>query len=126
MSRVKTGPVARARRKKILKLAKGYVGARSRQFQKAKEAVTKALTYAYRDRKTRKRDFRSLWIIRINAAARAEGMTYGRFIEGLTKAGVELDRKIISTIAISDYEGFKKLVEIAKENCTAPTVAKAS
>lgn len=115
MPRVKSGPVTRRRRKKIMKMARGYKGARSRAFKVAKEAVTNALKDAYRDRRTRKRAFRSLWIIRINAAARAEGMTYGRFIEGLTKAGVKVDRKIMAGIAVNEPESFKKLVELAKE-----------
>ncbi len=115
MPRVKSGPVTRRRRKKIMKMARGYKGARSRAFKVAKEAVTNALKDAYRDRRTRKREFRSLWIIRINAAARAEGMTYGRFIEGLTKAGVKVDRKIMAGIAVNEPESFKKLVELAKE-----------
>ncbi|VAX18860.1 LSU ribosomal protein L20p [hydrothermal vent metagenome] len=118
MPRVKGGTTTKARHKKMLKLAKGYRGARSRQFQKAKEAVTKALTYAYRDRRNKKRDFRALWIVRINAAARAMGITYGRFIEGLTKAGVGLDRKILADLAVTDSAAFKKLVDIAKEKST--------
>ncbi|VAX24328.1 LSU ribosomal protein L20p [hydrothermal vent metagenome] len=115
MARVKTGSVSKARHKKILKMAKGYVGARSRTFKKAKEAVTHALVYAYRDRRVRKRDFRSLWIVRINAAVRSEGMSYSRFIDGLTKAGVEVDRKIMADMAVNDPDAIKKLVEIAKE-----------
>ncbi len=119
MPRAKSGTVAKARRKKILKLAKGYRGARSRQFLKAKEAVTKALKYAYRDRRVRKRDFRALWIVRIGLAARAEGMPYSRFIDGLNKAGVEIDRKIMADIAVTDPDSFKKLVEIAKEKASS-------
>ena len=116
MARVKSGPATRARRKKVLKMAKGYRGSRSRTFKKAKEAVTKALKNAFRDRRTKKRDFRALWIIRINAAARAEGITYGRFINGLTKAGVEVDRKTLAELAVSEPASFKKLVDLAKEN----------
>ena len=105
MPRVKTGVTAHRRHKKILKLAKGYRGARSKQFKKANESVMKAGFYAYRDRRTKKRNFRRLWITRINAAARANGISYSRLMCGLTKAGVEVDRKI-----------FTKLVEIAKKN----------
>lgn len=115
MSRVKNGPATRARRKKMLKMAKGYQGSHSRTFKKAKEAVTRALKFAYRDRRTRKRDFRSLWIIRINAATRAEGLAYSRFIDGLNKAGIEIDRKIMADLAVNDPEAFKKLIEIARE-----------
>jgi len=100
-------------------MAKGYRGARSRQYQKAKEAVTKALKYAYRDRRAKKRDFRSLWITRINAAVRAEGLSYSRFIDGLTKAGVEVDRKIMADLAVTDPAAFRKLVVIAKEKTGA-------
>lgn len=118
MARVKNGSVARNRRKKMLKMAKGYRGARSRQFKKAKEAVTKALTYAYRDRRVKKREMRSLWIVRINAAVRASGFTYGRFIDGLTKAGVEVDRKMLADLAVNEPEAFDALVEIAKAKAT--------
>ncbi|HJM83193.1 MAG TPA: 50S ribosomal protein L20 [Nitrospinota bacterium] len=117
MARVKGGPATRARRKKIVKMAKGYRGSRSRTFKKANEAVTKALKNAFRDRRLKKRDFRSLWIIRINAAARAEGgLTYGQFIGGLKKAGVEVDRKILADLAVSEPESFKKMVDLAKEH----------
>jgi len=119
MPRVKNGPATRARRKKILKMAKGYVGSRSRQFKKAKEAVTKALNYAYRDRRAKKRDFRSLWITRINAAVRAEGMSYSSFIDGLGKAGVKVDRKILAEVAVTNPEAFKKLVELAREKAAS-------
>jgi large subunit ribosomal protein L20 len=119
MPRVKNGPATRARRKKILKMAKGYVGSRSRQFKKAKEAVTKALKYAYRDRRAKKRDFRALWISRINAAVRAEGFTYGRFIDGLNKAGVVVDRKMLAELAINEPASFSKLVELAKQHVGA-------
>ena len=115
MPRVKNGPATRARRKKVLKMAKGYRGARSRQFKKAKEAVTKALKYAYRDRRVKKRTMRSLWIVRINAAVRAEGFTYGRFIDGLNKAGIELDRKILADLAVNEPAAFSKLITIARE-----------
>lgn len=119
MARATNNPASRARRKKILKMAKGYFGSRSKQFQKAKETVTRALKYAYRDRRARKRDFRSLWIVRINAAVRAEGMNYARFIDGLNKAGVELDRKVMAEMAVNDPAAFKKLVDIAKEKVAA-------
>ena len=107
MARVKNGPATRARRKKIMKMAKGYRGARSRTFRKAKEAVTNALKDAYRDRRLRKRQFRALWIARINASARAEGITYGRFIEGLTKAGAQVDRKILADLAVTEPSGLR-------------------
>ncbi len=116
MPRVKTGVTAHRRHKKILKLAKGYRGARSKQFKKANESVMKAGFYAYRDRRTKKRNFRRLWITRINAAARANGISYSRLMCGLTKAGVEVDRKMMSELAISDAAAFTKLVEIAKKN----------
>lgn len=116
MPRVKTGVTAHRRHKKILKLAKGYRGARSKQFKKANESVMKAGFYAYRDRRVKKRNFRRLWITRINAAARANGISYSRLMCGLTKAGVEVDRKMMSELAISDAAAFTKLVEIAKKN----------
>jgi large subunit ribosomal protein L20 len=114
MPRVRCSPASRARRKKILKAAKGYVGGRSRTLKQAKETVERALVYAYRDRKARKRDFRRLWITRINAGARLNGISYNRFIEGLKKAGVALDRKILSDIAISDAPGFSTICGQAK------------
>lgn len=116
MPRVKTGVTAHARHKKILKLAKGYRGARSKQFKKANETVMKAGQYAYRDRKVKKREFRRLWIARINAAARINGITYSRLISGLTKAGVAIDRKMMAELAVSDAVAFSKLVDIAKKN----------
>ncbi len=116
MPRVKTGVTAHRRHKKILKLAKGYRGARSKQFKKANESVMKAGFYAHRDRKAKKRMFRRLWITRINAAARMNGISYSKLMCGLTKAGVEVDRKIMSELAISDMKAFEKLVEIAKKN----------
>ncbi|PIZ04102.1 MAG: 50S ribosomal protein L20 [Gammaproteobacteria bacterium CG_4_10_14_0_8_um_filter_38_16] len=114
MGRVKRGVTARARHKKILKQAKGYYGARSRVFRVAKQAVIKALQYAFRDRRQRKREFRSLWIARINAAARTHGFSYSRFINGLKKAGITLDRKVLSDLAVNDKAGFAKLVEQIK------------
>ena len=114
MPRVKKGVTAHARHKKILKLAKGYRGARSKQFKKANETVMKALSYARADRRTKKGDFRRLWIARINAAVRPQGLAYSRFICGLTKAGVAVDRKMLADLAVSDAAAFSKFVEIAK------------
>lgn len=114
MPRVKTGVTAHRRHKKILKLAKGYRGARSKQFKKANEVVMKALFYARRDRRAKKREFRKLWIARINAATRMNGLTYSRFIAGLTKAGVEVNRKMLADLAVNDAAAFAKLVEVAK------------
>ena len=114
MARVKRGVIARARHKKVLKQAKGYYGARSRVYRVAVQAVTKAGQYAYRDRRQRKRQFRQLWIARINAAARTNGMSYSRFINGLKKASVEIDRKILADIAVHDKNAFSVLVETAK------------
>ena len=107
--RVKRGFKARQRRKKVLKLAKGYRGGRSKLYRTAADAVDKALTYAYRDRKVRKRDFRRLWIARINAAARMNDMSYSRLINGLKKQNIELDRKILADLAVSDPEGFSRI-----------------
>ncbi len=115
MTRVKGGPHTRRRHKKILKLAKGYWGQRHRVFRRANESVLKALWYAYRDRRARKRDFRRLWITRINAAARQNGLSYSRFIYGLKKANVALDRKILADLAVRDSETFARLVDVAKE-----------
>lgn len=114
MARVKRGVVARRRHKKILKLAKGYYGARSRIFRVAKQAVTKAAQYAYRDRRQRKRQFRALWITRINAASRANGLAYSRLIAGLKKAGIILDRRVLADLAVHDKPAFSKVVEAAK------------
>ena len=116
MPRVKSGVTAHKRHKKILKLAKGYRGARSKQFKKANELVMKALYYARRDRRAKKGEFRRLWIARINAAARVNGISYIRLVCGLTKAGVEVNRKMLADLAISDANAFTKLVEVAKEN----------
>ena len=116
MPRVKTGVTAHARHKKILKLAKGYRGARSKQFKKANETIMKAGQYAYRDRKNKKREFRRLWIARINAAARINGISYSRLICGLTKAGVAIDRKMMADLAVTDAAAFTQLVEVAKKN----------
>ena len=114
MARVKGGVTAHARHKKVLKKAKGYYGRRSNTFRTANAAVEKAGLYAYRDRKAKKRSFRALWIVRINAAVREEGLTYSRFISGLAKAGVELDRKVMADIAMNQPEAFKGLITQAK------------
>lgn len=116
MPRVTRGFKARHRRKKVLKLAKGYMGGRSRLFKTATEAVDRALAFAYRDRRQRKRDFRSLWIIRIGAGARINGMSYSRFMGGLKKANVELDRKVLSNMAILDPNAFAQLAQLATQN----------
>ncbi len=113
MGRVKRGVTAKARHKKILKMAKGYYGARSRVFRVAKQAVIKALQYAYRDRRQRKREFRALWIARINAAARLHGLSYSRFMNGLKKANITLDRKVLADLAVHDKVGFAKLAQQA-------------
>lgn len=114
MPRVKRGVTAKARHKKILKAAKGYRGARSRVFRVAKQAVIKAGQYAYRDRRQKKRDFRKLWIVRINAAAREFGLSYSRLINGLKQKGIELDRKMLADIAVFDKTAFGKIAEQAK------------
>ena len=119
MARVKRGVTARARHKKVMKLAKGYSGARSRVFRVAKQAVTKAGQYAYRDRRQRKRQFRRLWIARINAASRMNGMSYSRFINGLKKSNVMIDRKVLADIAVHDKDGFTQIVEAAKSGLAA-------
>ena len=114
MIRVKRGVVARRRHKKVLKQAKGYYGARSRVFRVAKQAVIKAGQYAYRDRRNRKRQFRALWIQRINAGARINGMSYSRFVGGLKKAGIEIDRKVLADLAVHEKAAFAAIVEKAK------------
>ncbi|PID43089.1 MAG: 50S ribosomal protein L20 [Proteobacteria bacterium] len=114
MPRVKRGVVARARHKKILKQAKGYYGARSRVFRVAKQAVIKAGQYAYRDRRQRKRQFRALWIARINAGARLNGLSYSRLIAGLKKSNVEIDRKVLADLAMNEKQAFAAIVEQAK------------
>jgi large subunit ribosomal protein L20 len=113
--RVKRGFKARKRRKKVLKLAKGFRGGRSKLFRTAADAVDKALMYAYRDRRVRKRDFRRLWIARINAAARMNNLSYSKFLHGLKLAGVELDRKVLAELAISDPSGFTQIAKLASE-----------
>lgn len=116
MPRAKSSVVSRNRHRKILKLAKGYRGSRSKVFRVAKQAVMKALAYAYRDRRQKKRDFRKLWIARINAATRMNGMSYSRFINGLKKAGVEVNRKMLADLAVNDANAFTQLVQVAKSN----------
>lgn len=113
--RVKRGFKARRRRKKVLKLARGFRGGRSKLFRTAADAVDKALMYAYRDRRVRKRDFRKLWITRINAAVRMHNLSYSKFIHGLRLAGVELDRKVMAELAISDPAGFAKIADLAAQ-----------
>lgn len=120
MSRVKGGAASHARHRKILKAAKGYYGARSRLFRTANQAVEKAGQYAYIGRKLKKRQFRALWIQRINAAAREHGLTYSRFMEGLIKAEIHLDRKVLSDMAANEPEAFKALVDTAKKHHTQP------
>ncbi len=115
MARVKRGVSTRKRHKKVLKAAKGYYGSKSKLFKTANQAVMKSLNYSYVGRKLRKRDFRKLWIARINAAARQNGMSYSKFINGLKKSNIEVNRKMLSEMAIHDSEGFAKLVAIAKE-----------
>ena len=114
MPRVKRGFKARRRRNKVLKLAKGYRGARSKLFRSATEAVDRALNYAFRDRRVKKRDFRSLWITRINAASRINGLSYSKFIFGLKKANVQIDRKVLADIAVTDPNGFAQVAALAK------------
>ena len=116
MARVKRSVNAHKKRREILEQASGYRGQRSRLYRKAKEQLLHSATYAYRDRRAKKGDFRSLWIQRINAAVRAEGMTYNRFINGLKNAGVEVDRKILAELAVNDTAAFNALVAVAKDN----------
>ena len=115
MARVKHAPASRRRRKRILKMAKGQYGARSRLYRTAKESVARAMAYSYRDRKVRKRNFRSLWIIRINAACKESGISYSKFINGLKKAKAAIDRKMMADLAVNDRIGFGKLVETSKK-----------
>lgn len=119
MARVKKGVTARRRHKKVLKLAKGFRGARSKLFRPANQFVMKALKHAYAGRKLRKRDFRKLWITRINAGARMSGLSYSRFMNGLKLAGIQMNRKVLSEMAIYDKEGFAQLVEVAKQKLNA-------
>ncbi|ECT4085203.1 TPA: 50S ribosomal protein L20 [Campylobacter jejuni] len=115
MARVKTGVVRRRRHKKVLKLARGFYSGRRKHFRKAKEQLERSLIYAYRDRRRKKRDFRRLWIVRINAACRLNDLSYSRFINGLKKAGIELDRKILADLAMNDVAAFAKIAEAAKK-----------
>jgi large subunit ribosomal protein L20 len=126
MARVKRGTTTRKRHNRVLKAAEGYYGARRRQFKQAKEAVMHAGQYAYRDRRNRKREFRRLWIARINAACRQNGMTYSRFIESMTKLGIEVDRKVLAELAVSDAPGFASLVQTAREGSGAPAAPAAT
>ncbi|MCH7922719.1 MAG: 50S ribosomal protein L20 [Nitrospinae bacterium] len=114
MPRATSGPVTRRRHKKIIKQAKGYYGMRRNSYRRAREAVERALKYAYRDRRQRKRQFRRLWIIRINAAARLHGLTYGEFMHGLKRAEVALDRKVLADLAVHDPEAFGQIADMAK------------
>lgn len=117
--RVKRGFKARRRRKKVLKLAKGYRGGRSKLYRTAADAVDKALMYAYRDRRVRKRDFRRLWIVRINAATRMNNLSYSKFIHGLKLANIKLDRKVLAELAISDPSGFTRIADLASQQLQA-------
>ena len=123
MARVKRAVNAQKKRREVLELASGYRGQRSRLYRKAKEQMLHSATYAYRDRRAKKGDFRSLWIQRINAACRAEGLTYNRFINGLKNAGVEVDRKILADLAVTDATAFAALVQVAKDNQPATAAA---
>ncbi|ABS44359.1 50S ribosomal protein L20 [Campylobacter jejuni] len=115
MARVKTGVVRRRKHKKVLKLARGFYSGRRKHFRKAKEQLERSLVYAYRDRRRKKTDFRRLWIVRINAACRLNDLSYSRFINGLKKAGIELDRKILADLAMNDVAAFAKIAEAAKK-----------
>jgi large subunit ribosomal protein L20 len=123
VARVKRAVNAHKKRREILEQASGYRGQRSRLYRKAKEQVTHSMVYAYADRRSRKGDFRRLWIQRINAAARANGMTYNRFVQGLKAAGVEVDRRMLAELAVNDPGAFSALVEVARANLPAPTAA---
>ncbi|WZL78413.1 50S ribosomal protein L20 [Eubacteriales bacterium mix99] len=119
MARVKKAMNAKKKHKKVLKLAKGFYGTSSKQFRPANEAVLRSMSYAYTGRRLKKRDFRKLWITRINAAARTNGLSYSKFINGLKKADIQVDRKILADMAVNDADGFTQLVDIAKENLEA-------
>ncbi|MBX5435998.1 MAG: 50S ribosomal protein L20 [Alicyclobacillaceae bacterium] len=119
MARVKGGFTTRRRHKKVLKLARGYFGSKHRLYRTAKQQVMKSLVYAYRDRRARKRDFRRLWIQRINAAARVNGLSYSRLVHGLKLAGVEVNRKMLAELAVADAKAFAELVNVAKEKLHA-------
>ncbi|MCX5703643.1 MAG: 50S ribosomal protein L20 [Candidatus Omnitrophica bacterium] len=115
MAKIKHSAATRRRKKRVLKQAKGFWGDRSKQYQQARRALMHALVYAYRDRRNKKREFRSLWIVRINAACRAQGITYSNFMQGLKKAKISLDRKILADLAVKDNQAFKKLIELIKK-----------
>jgi large subunit ribosomal protein L20 len=119
MARIKRAVGGHKKRRKILKLAKGYFGAKSKQYRSAKQAVMKSMQYAYRGRKERKRDMRKLWIVRINAEARQNGISYSRFMNGLKKSGIDLNRKVLADIAVNDKAAFKKLADSAKKKVQA-------
>lgn len=119
MPRAKRGFKARRRRKRILKLAKGFTGGRRRQYRQARETVERSLVYAYRDRRNKKRDFRRLWTVRINAAARLNGLSYSRLMYGLSRAGVEIDRKILAALAMQDPQAFTAVTDMAKQRLAA-------
>ena len=123
MPRAKGGPKTRRRHKKTMKAAKGYVGGRRKTYRQARETVERGLTYAYRDRRQHKRDVRSLWIIRINAAARANGISYSRLVAGLRAAGVEVDRKILAALAIDDPQAFAEIAGLVRNQAAAPAPA---
>lgn len=125
MVRVRSVGTAHKRKKRVLKKAKGQFGHKSKRYRQAKRSVIKGMTYAYRDRKVRKREFKSLWIIRINAACAESGVTYSRFINGLKKANVDIDRKVLSELAISSPSAFKKLVKLSKESAAVKPEKKA-
>ena len=123
MPRAKGGPKTRRRHKKTMKAAKGYVGGRRKTYRQARETVERGLTYAYRDRRQRKRDLRSLWIVRVNAAARANGISYSRLVAGLRAAGVEVDRKILAALAIDDPQAFAEIAGLVRNQAAAPAPA---
>ncbi|MBV8223376.1 MAG: 50S ribosomal protein L20 [Candidatus Eremiobacteraeota bacterium] len=123
MARIKRGMMSLKKRRKVLKAVKGFRGARGRNYKAANEALLHSLTYAFRDRRVRKRDFRALWIARINAAARREGVTYSRLMSGLKKAGLPVNRKVLADLAINDQAAFAKLLAVAKEHAPAPAGA---
>jgi len=125
MPRATNNPASRRRRKKVLKQAKGYYSGRRKLFQNAKETLHRALRYAYRDRRRRKREFRSLWITRINAASRRHGLSYSRLISGLKQAGVAVDRKILADLAVRDLEAFGELARVARQALESETAASA-
>lgn len=115
MVRIKNSVTSHRRKKRVLKKAKGQFGQRSKRYQQAKRSLIKGMAYAFRDRKVKKREFRSLWVVRINAACKEEGMTYSRFMNGLKKANVGIDRKVIADLAVNSHDTFKKLVQVAKD-----------